>query len=222
MAKVVLFGNGEVASVAYAYLTHDSPHDVVAFTIDRDSLGEGPHQLFDLPVVPFEDVDRLFPPSAHAMFVSVSYRKINKLRAEKYNQAKAKGYELISYVNSKALTWPDLKVGDNCFIMEENVIQPFVEIGNDVIMWSGNHIGHHTVIKDHCFVASHVVISGHVTVEPYCFFGVNATIRDGITIARECVIGAGALILKPTQEREVYVGNQATLLPRTSDQLRNI
>jgi sugar O-acyltransferase (sialic acid O-acetyltransferase NeuD family) len=222
MAKVVLFGNGEIASVAYAYLTHDSPHEVVAFTVDRAYLETGPERLFDLPVVAFEEIQDRFPPGEHAMFVSISYRKVNKLRAEKYAEAKAKGYELISYVSSKAITWPDLKIGDNCFIFEENVIQPFVEIGNDVILWSGNHIGHHTVIKDHCFLASHVVISGHVTVEPNCFFGVNATVRDGITIARECVIGAGALILKPTQEREVYVGTAATLLPRTSDQLRNI
>lgn len=221
MAKVVLFGNGQVASVIHTYLTYDSPHEVVAFTVDREHIGDTT-ELLGLPVVPFEDVERLYPPADHEMFVSISYREINKLRERKYHEARAKGYTLLTYVSPKAVTWPNVTLGDNVFIMENNVIQPFVEIGNDVIVWSGNHIGHHTTIGDHCFFASHVVIAGFVKIEPNCFFGINATVRDGITIARECVIGAGALILKNTKERGVYVGQTGTLLPRTSDQLRGI
>jgi sugar O-acyltransferase (sialic acid O-acetyltransferase NeuD family) len=156
------------------------------------------------------------------MFVPISYKNVNKLRAEKYHQAKAKGYRLISYVCSKAVTWPGLVVGDNCFIFESNVIQPYVEIGNNVILWSGNHIGHHTKIGDHCFISSHVVVSGSVTIEPYCFFGVNSTIRDGITIARECVIGAGALILKDTKEKEIYAGERTNPQAQSSDRLKRI
>lgn len=220
MAKVVVFGSGEVASVGYFYLTHDSPHEVVAFTVDRKYLTEG--QLLGLPVVPFEEVQALYPPADHKMVVMVSFARVNRLRAEKYYQAKEKGYDLASYVSSMATTWPGLRMGDNCFIMEDNVIQPFVEIGNDVIMWSGNHIGHHTLIKDHCFIASHVVVSGSVTIEAYCFLGVNATIRDNITIARECVIGAGALILENTEERGVYVGKRGELLPKPSNELSGI
>lgn len=220
MDKVVLFGNGQIASVVYSYLTHDSPYEVVGFTVDRDYMKE--ERLFGLPVVPFEDVRAIFPPDEYKMFVSISFRQINKLRATKYYEAKEKGYELISYISPRAVTWPELFIGDNCFIMENNVVQPFVEIGNNVIVWSGNHIGHHTIIKDHCFLASHVVISGSVTVEPYCFFGVNATVRDGIVIARECVIGAGALILKNTKEKGVYIGSQSNLLVRPSNQLQRI
>jgi sugar O-acyltransferase (sialic acid O-acetyltransferase NeuD family) len=220
MAKVIIFGNGQVASVAYFYLTHDSPHDVVAFTVDQEYITE--KTLFNLPVVPFEHIESVYDAGQHKMLVMVSYRNVNKLRAEKYYQAKEKGYELIRYVSSKAATWPGLVLGDNCFIMEDNVIQPFVEIGNNVIVWSGNHIGHHTIIKDHCFIASHVVVSGSVTVEPYTFLGVNATIRDGITIARECVIGAGAVILKSTSEQEVYAVKPTKKFPMKSSQIKKI
>lgn len=220
MEKVVVFGNGEIASVTHFYLTHDSPYEVAAFTVDREFMKQ--EQFIELPVVPFDEVEVIYPPDRFKMFVPISYRSVNKLRAEKYYQAKAKGYQLISYISSKATIWPGLVIGDNCFIFENNVIQPFVKIGNDVILWSGNHIGHHTVIKDHCFIASHVVISGSVTIEPYCFLGVNSTLRDGITIAKECVIGAGALILEDTQEKGVYTGSPAHLLPKPSDELSRI
>lgn len=220
MSKIVVFGIGQVAEVAHFYLTHDSPHEVVAFTVDRQFITDS--RFHELPVVPFEEVEQHFPPQEYQMIVPVSYRKVNQLRAEKYRAAKAKGYHLISYVSSKATTWPGLSIGENCFIFENNVIQPFVKIGNNVILWSGNHIGHHSVIGDHCFLASHIVISGSVVVEPYTFIGVNATLRDGITIAPHCVIGAGALVLGDTEKAGVYVGKPAELIPRKSNELKNI
>jgi sugar O-acyltransferase (sialic acid O-acetyltransferase NeuD family) len=147
---------------------------------------------------------------------------MNHIRAEKVEQAKAKGYALISYVSSKATTWPGFSCGENCFILEDNTIQPFATIGRDVILWSGNHIGHHTAIQDHVFVSSHVVICGCCTIEPFCFLGVNATIRDETVVARETLVGAGALILKDTKPGEVYkaAGTEPSAVP--SDRLRRI
>ena len=156
------------------------------------------------------------------MFIAVGYTKMNKIRAKLCQDAKKKGYELISYVNSKATVWNDLTIGENCFIFENNVIQPFVKIGNDVILWSGNHIGHHSEIGDHCFISSHVVVSGKVKLGSYCFLGVNSTIRDGITIGPECVIGAGSLILHDTKEKEVYTTERARLLDVKSDKLSHL
>jgi sugar O-acyltransferase (sialic acid O-acetyltransferase NeuD family) len=216
---IVLFGGGEMAEVIRYYFTHDSIYDVVALTVDREHAGE---ISSDLPVVPFDEIESRYPPDRFKMFVALSYRSVNQVRARKYAEAREKGYTLVSYVNSKSTTWPDLSIGDNCFIFENNVIQPFVKIGSDVILWSGNHIGHHSTIHDHCFLASHIVVSGGVTIEPLTFIGVNATLRDHVRIAAECVIGAGALILKDTNPKEVYVGVAAQLHTRSSDQLRKI
>jgi len=220
MAKVVVFGVSQWADLAHFYLTHDSPHEVVAFTLDRDYLESKEHR--GLPVVPFEEVEAHYPPGDFEMFIPMSFKRMNHVRAEKYEHAKELGYELISYVSSKATIWPDFKCGDNCFIFEDNTIQPFVEIGNDVVMWSGNHIGHHSVIKDHVMITSHVVISGCCTIEPYCFFGVNATIRDETVIARETLVGMGVTILKDTKEFEVYKAMATQPASFRSDEIRSL
>lgn len=217
---VVLFGVGQIADLAHFFLIHDSPYEPVAFTVDGAYLKSD--TLKGLPVVPFEDVGARYPTEEFAMFIAVGYSRLNTFREEKYHQAKDMGYSLISYVSSRATTWPDAVIGDNCFIMDNNVVQPFTTIGNNVTLWSGCHIGHESVIKDHCFLSAGTIISGNVTVESNCFFGVNSTIRDGITIARGCVIGAGALIMNNTQEKGVYVGPKAQLLPISSDRLPNL
>jgi sugar O-acyltransferase (sialic acid O-acetyltransferase NeuD family) len=220
MARVVVFGTSQWAELAHFYLTHDSPHEVVAFTIDRPYLDAG--QFRGLPVVAFDEVDQHYPPSEFEMFIPMSFKKMNHLRAEKYQEAKARGYKLISYVSSKATTFPDFECGDNCFIFEDNTIQPFVKLGSNIVMWSGNHIGHHSTIKDHVMITSHVVISGCCTVEEYCFFGVNATVRDETVIGHDTLVGMGVTILKDTQPFEVYKAKATEPAGFRSDEIRSL
>jgi sugar O-acyltransferase (sialic acid O-acetyltransferase NeuD family) len=161
--------------------------------------------------VPFEEVTGRYPPGDFALFVALSYARMNRLRAEKYDAAQARGYELVSYVSSRSSYLTDAPVGKNCFILEDNTIQPFVTIGDDVTLWSGNHIGHDSVIEDHVFISSHVVVSGHCRIEPFCFIGVNATLRNGITIARATLVGAGSILMADTVPEGVYVPARAEL-----------
>lgn len=217
MAKLVIFGAGDIARLAHHYFTHDSPHEVAAFVVDR-SYRSG-DSFLGLPLADADDMQTRFPPAEFDMFVALSYAKTNALRAEKYAYAKAAGYRLVSYVSSRCTYLSQERPGDNCFILEDNTIQPFVRIGNNVTLWSGNHIGHDSTIEDHCFIASHVVVSGHVCVGTRSFIGVNATLRNSITIAPESIIGAGAVIMKDTRPKGVYLAERAKLFPKSSDEI---
>jgi sugar O-acyltransferase (sialic acid O-acetyltransferase NeuD family) len=205
--ELVIFGTRQIAEVLGWYFTHDSDYRVVAYTVDAEYLSESTFQ--GAPVVAFEEVSQAFPPERHSMFVALSYAKMNDIRAAKYAAAKALGFRLASHVSPRASAWKGLAVGDNTFVMENNVVQPFSSIGSNTFLWAGNHIGHHASIGDHCFLASHIVVSGSVRIADHCFIGVNATLRDGISIAERCLIGAGALIMTDTQPEQVFVA-QAT------------
>ena len=217
MSKLVIFGAGDIARLAHFYFNRDSDHEVVAFTVDQKYREA--ETFLDLPLVSFEEVSTRYPAGEYQMFVALSYAKMNKLREEKYHQAKEQGYQLVSYVSSRCSFLTDHPVGDNCFILEDNTIQPFVKIGNNVTLWSGNHIGHDATIEDHCFLASHIVVSGYVRIGNNCFIGVNATLRNSITIAPETLIGAGAVIMKDTVAKGVYLPPRAELFSKTSDQI---
>ena len=203
MADVVIFGVKDFASLAHFYLKHDSPHRVVGFTVHREFMPETP-EFEGLPVVALEDLASRFPPDATNAFAPMSHRKMNRLRAEVYRQLKELGYSFISYISSRATHFAGTTFGENCFILEDNTIQPFVTVGNNVVMWSGNHIGHHSTIGDHTFITSHVVLSGHCTVEPHCFLGVNATIKDQVRLGEGTLVGMGANITKDTEPWSLY------------------
>jgi sugar O-acyltransferase (sialic acid O-acetyltransferase NeuD family) len=208
MSKVVLFGLRDFASLAHYYLKCDSPHEVVAFTVDREFIPAKP-TFEGCPVVAFDDLENCYPPDEFSAFAPLSHQGMNGRRRDVYARFKQKGYALISYVSSHATCFPGTPIGDNCFILEDNTIQPFVRIGNNVVLWSGNHIGHHSTISDHVFFTSHVVLSGHCCVEESCFFGVNSTVRDGLRIAKETLVGMGAIVSRNTEPSSVYKGNSS-------------
>jgi sugar O-acyltransferase (sialic acid O-acetyltransferase NeuD family) len=218
MARVVIFGAGDIARLAHVYFTRDSPHEVVAFTVDREYRTVD--SLQGLPVLDFEEARRRYPPAEYAMFIALAYGRMNRDRAAKYACARDAGYTLVSYVSSKCTFLTDEPVGDNCFILEDNTIQPFVKIGSNITMWSGNHIGHDSVIEDHCFITSHVVVSGHVRVGAYSFIGVNATVRNSIALAPQTLVGAGAVIMKDTVPKGVYLAPRAELFSKNSDNVQ--
>jgi sugar O-acyltransferase (sialic acid O-acetyltransferase NeuD family) len=220
MKKLIIFGITDAAEVAHYYFAKDSEYEVVAFTVDAAFRKQ--ETFCGLPVVPFEQVTELYPPASYALFVALGYSRLNQVRKEKYLMAKALGYVLPSYISSHATVLNDGHFGDNCFILENNIIQPFVIIGNNVTLWSGNHIGHHSVIHDHCFLASHIVVSGRVVVGPACFIGVNATLRDNITIGENSVVGAGTLLLASADAGGLYIGRATERHASPSSRLSRI
>lgn len=217
MARIVIFGAGEIAELADFYFTRDSEHEVVGFAVDSQYCE---NDIFlGRPLISISDVLERYPPNKYKMFIALSYRHLNKLRAEKYRYVKELGYELVSYVSSRCTYLSDILPGDNCFILEDSTIQPFVKIGNNVTLWSGTHIAHGSSIGDHCFIAPRVAISGNVCVGEYCFIGVNATLRNSLIIAPETLIGAGAVILENTVEKGVYIAPRPYLSHRSSDHI---
>lgn len=213
--KLVIAGAGELAMIAYEYFTYDSAYEVYGFAVERDYIESD--TLYELPIVPFEDMQQQFPPSEFEVFVAIPASQLNRLRTRLYQNVKEKGYTCATYISSRAFVWRNAKIGENCFIFENNTVQPFVEIGNNVILWSGNHIGHRSVIEDNCFISSHVVISGYCRIGESCFLGVNSTLNDHVTVARDCIVASASLVSKDLKEPErIYYGSPAKELPKKS------
>jgi sugar O-acyltransferase (sialic acid O-acetyltransferase NeuD family) len=214
--QAIIFGTGSFAEVVHYFLTNDSDYEVVAFTVSKAQITNS--EFMGLPLLAFEDIETEFSPKEYEMYIAVGYNKMNAVRERFYNEAKEKRYTLLSYVSSYATVFTD-KIGDNCFVCEDNTIQPFVELGNNVVLWSGNHIGHHSKIEDHVWICSHAVISGHCRIKNNTFIGVNATLRDSITLGSKTLVGAAALIMKNTKEKEVYITERTKPFKKNCDEI---
>ncbi|MEZ2311136.1 acetyltransferase [Paraburkholderia sp. RCC_158] len=206
--KLVIVGDSAFAEIAREYFDLDSGYEVVAHAVEQCYLQRP--DVNGLPVVPFENLENIYSPADHSVYVAVTYTQLNRLRARLARAAKEKGYALASYVSSRAFVWRNAILGEHVFIFEDNTIQPFVSIGNNVVLWSGNHIGHHSVIRDNVFVSSQVVISGFCDVGANSFLGVNATLANNVTLGLDNWLGPNTAVMKNTDAGKLFKTEHAT------------
>lgn len=203
MKNIIIFGSNQTAQLANYYLSNSDEFNVIAFTVHKKYRNND--MIFDKPLVNFEDIESIFPPDKYYLFCPMTGKDLNRIREQVYLEGKSKGYQFISYISNKATVLTE-DIGENCFILEDNTIQPFVKIGNNCVLWSGNHIGHHSTIEDNVFITSHCVISGNCIIKKYSWLGVNCTLRNNITIEEGCVIAMSSSVTKNTNKYRIYMG----------------
>lgn len=205
--KLIIVGDSAFAEIAHEYFDGDSDYEVVAFSVERAYLKRT--EMRGLPIIAFEEIENQYDPATHEVYVATVYTQLNRLRTRLALAAKSKGYKLASYISSRAFVWRNVELGEHCFIFEDNTVQPFVKIANNVVLWSGNHIGHHSTIQSNCFISSHVVISGFCYVGENTFIGVNASIANNVNIAKDNWIGPSNIIMKNTEPGMLYKAEQS-------------
>lgn len=214
---IVVFGNLASASLASYLIEQDTPYKVVGFTVDKAYIEQS---VYDgKPLVPFEELEHHFLPGEVRLLIPMGYQKINAARRDKFTSARHRGYEFISYISSRASTWPNVQLGSNCLIYEHAILQPFSVIGDNCIIRSGAHVSHHCEIRDHVFIAAEVAMGGKVKVGEQSFLGVGSVIIDSIELAARTFVGAGAVITRATLPDTVYVGNPGKPLEKTASEV---
>ena len=207
--KLLIYGNGEMAQLMYHYFTHDSDYEVVAFTADEEYMTET--TLCGLDMIPFASVEERYPPGSTEMFVAIGYARMRN-RKVMYEKAKSKGYSLANYISSQAHLSPGVRIGENNAFLSGVIVEPFCEIGNNNMFNSGVTVCHHTVVKDHSFLAARVLIGGRCLINDGCFFGFGCVVLQYKTMEQESLVGANALLLSDTRAYGRYLGSPARLV----------
>lgn len=215
--KLIIFGLGDFAEIAYEYFQNDSEYEVVAFTVEKDFLAST--TKFDLPVYEFESIQSLLDVSEHYFFCALLYNYMNDLRTRVVDMATKKGLSLAKYISTRAFVWDKNLIAEHCFIFEGNTIQPFAKIERNCVLWSGNHIGHHSLIGENTFISSQVVISGAVTIGKNCFFGVNSTVSNAVEIGDRSWVSMSSIVTKSIPKGSLVLTQSSKVIELNEDLL---
>ena len=206
--KIILFGIGQLAQLLYDYIQDDKKFEIVAFTADNPTIDI----LCDLPVIDFNVIETKYNPSEYKMLIVIGYSERNQKRRKVFERVKTKGYSMVNYIHPTSIIHKSTKMGENCIILENNVFQPHVSIGDDLGMLSSNVISHHVKIEDHCFITEHVCVGGRVVIGSGSTLGFNSTIKQRVKIAKKTVVGASVFVKSDTTENCVYEAPDSKIL----------
>lgn len=211
--RLVIYGNGQMARMFLHFARRICP--VTAFTVDRECI-EAPEYL-GVPVVPFDDIAAVAPPTGHCMIIAVGFARMNRLRAERYRDARRMGYRCPSFVDPSVILHEDVQFGDNNVVLDHVAIHPGTRLGDSNFVCSNSTIGHGCRLGDNCWINSGVSVAGEVSLGDNCFLGVGATLGDNIALAERSFVGANALLARNTVAGEVVIAAQGERFPLSSD-----
>ena len=212
--KLLIYGIGKFAQYVHYVFENDSKYEVIAFCIEEKLLER--ENFDDKPLRKFESIENEFSTESHSIFIAVGN---NEVRKRLFLDAKTKGYNIARYISSKCRYWENLEVGENIFIDEGCVLQPFVKIKDNSILFTSD-LGHHTDIGKHSLLSGSKT-GGNVRIGENCYIGLNASIKQNIVIADNTVVGMGCAIEKDTKVNEVYSNNGTIKRQINSKQLGN-
>ena len=197
--KLIIYGIGRFAEYAAYVFEKDSPYEVNGFCMEQAYLDKKLISDKTENFIPFEKLQEKFKPEDHDLFIAVGN---NIVRERIFNSAQQKGYKLATYISSKSSTWDNLKIGENCFVGEGSVLQPFTEIGNNSILFAVN-TGHHSRIGDHTLLSA-CTTGGNVEIGNFSFLGLNSTVKENTKIGNCNIIGMDTAINSDTNANEIY------------------
>lgn len=199
--KLIIYGNGRMATMVAEYAR--TAFDVIAFTVDRHLIHE--NRLCELPLVPFDEVVALYPPSEYLMLTAVGFVGMNRIREDRYLAAKQMGYRFANYIDPSVRWHSSNSIGENNIILDHTSIHPFTRIGNSNFFSSNINIGHDCVIEDNCWFNAGVSLGGGTRVGSYSVFSINSSASHQIHVAPKTFVGANTFLNKSSDEGGVYL-----------------
>ena len=213
---LVIVGIGDYPRLLHYYLREDDPRQVVAFSVDRDFLptGDGGTVVpsFDgLPLVPFDMLPAMFPPSQYDVLLGMGYSRMNENRKRKFFECKEMGYRIASYFHSSCSIHTD-DIGEGNIMLERCLVYPFSKIGDGNLMFDTVNISHDSVVGSFNFFAGGTDLCGFCEIGDNCFFGKGSVLDEHFKAADYTLVGAGAYARGETAPYDVIVPQRSVRL----------
>ena len=206
MDKIVIVGVNEFAEYLFYTILKENQVEVVGFATLKDFLTV--NQFCNLPVYPLEDLANILNSHDLKVLITIGYTKMNARREKTYNLCKSLGYDIYTYISSRAVCDSDL-IGEGCIVMPMSYIPPLTKLGVCNVINVATIIGHTSVIGNFNWFSGNVTMGGNVTVHNNCFIGMNCLLKNGIRVNSQTMIGAYSYLSDDTIEGRFYSGNPA-------------
>ena len=214
--KIILAGNAITAQILHSYLVSDPRYRLVGVTVDDEFVSKG--GVGELPAVPISALPSAFPAGECRVLMAIGYKDLNRIRESVFARLKAMGYAIETYVHPGARVHNHVPLGEGSVVLPGAVIEPWVTVGANAVVWANVTLAHHCSVEEHCWIASGTVVSGQARIGRNTFVGVNATIVNGITVGEYSIVGAAALVSRAARPHSVHLARSAEPLRYSSDE----
>lgn len=209
MKNIVILGNNDFGRLLNYYVSVDDSRQAVAFTVNKEYIKE--NTFCELPVVPFEDVEAIYPPREYEILIAIGNSKMNDVRKKMYYECKKKGYTVASYIHSSCSIHTK-DIGEGNILLENCLLYPYSKLGNGNLLWDHVLISHDCIVGDFNTFSSYADLCGYVKIGNNGYFGKHCILNDYMEVADYTLVGAAAYAKGKTEVYDVVVPARSIVL----------
>lgn len=136
----------------------------------------------------------------------------NLIRTRVSDFIRSQGYHCHTVIHPESSVSKYTEIDSGSFIARKAAINPFCQIGQDVIINTSTSVDHECFIENGTHIAPGAVLAGNVKIGKNSFIGANAVIKEGIKIGQNVIVGAGAVVIDDIDDNLKVVGNPAKII----------
>ncbi|EIJ40971.1 sugar O-acyltransferase, sialic acid O-acetyltransferase NeuD family [Beggiatoa alba B18LD] len=137
-----------------------------------------------------------YPATAVRLVNGLGSVKTTIRRTDIFQHFQSLGYSFLSVIHPQSIISASVILGEGCQVMAGAVINPYAQIGNNVLINTRTVIEHDCVIADHCHIATGAVLCGGCKVGTGAHIGAGTTVLQGVEIGEQALIAAGAVVTR--------------------------
>ena len=213
MKDIVIFGLSDFSKRMKLMVDNYDVHNrkVVAFTVTKSYINTS--VFCELPVVPFEDVESLYPPEQYDILIAIGYNDMNDIRKRFFIESKNKGYTVASYIHHDCVIYNSW-IGEGNIMLDRCIIGPFSKVGDCNLLWGSAGISHDSVLGSFNTLSGHAETCGYVQIGDNCYLGKYSLINDCVKISDYTYVGAKAYVKTNTKPYDVIVAPKSEIVQR--------
>lgn len=206
--NIIIFGTSPFSKLVRRYVDEDSKNTVIAFTINKAYIKE---TYFEgLPVIPFEDLQEVFPGLQIRILLTAGYKNMNELRKKMYYECKLKNYFICDFIHSSSKI-ETKSIGEGNIILPDVHIAPFVEVGDGNIFFNDVIVNHDTKIGNFNYFSPAFICGGECEIGNNNFYGLRSVLRDSICIGDYNIVGAAAYLSSSIENNTLVKSSKCSI-----------
>lgn len=191
--KIILIGGGNHCKVVIDAIKNSRKFSI--YGIVDANLSKGKF-VSGVKVIGDDDIlKELFKKGIRNAFITVGSIGNCEIRKRIYINLKKNKFHLPVVVHPKSIVANEVKLGKGTFVAAGAVINPCVQIGENVIINTSSSVDHDCVIGNFVHIAPGARLGGGVIIGDETHVGIGANIIQNIKIGKKCMVRAGTTLL---------------------------
>lgn len=201
--KIILIGGGGHCKSVIDVIEQENKFEIIGVIDIKEKIG---NSVIGYNVIGSDDDIEKLSKTCKNFLITFGQGKSNDFRKNTFSKLKSLNLNLPIIQSPYSHVSKHSSIGEGTVVMHGVIVNAGSKVGANCILNTQCLIEHDVEVGNHCHISTKATLNGAVKFGDSIFAGSSCVIKDGMSICDNVIIGTGATVVKNISEPGIYVG----------------